>query len=78
MTEKKQDIPDAIDEIYDRLDTLFDSDAKRIKGWLHTPNVSLPGGMTPNEMLKAKQVVPLLTYVRGMSEVAMPVSCCSS
>lgn len=73
MITKSLDIPDAIDEIYDRLEIHFKGDDIHIRGWLHTPNDSLPGEMTPNEMLRARRVLELLEYVRGMTEVVPPV-----
>lgn len=67
------DAPDAIDEIYDRIESHFGHDDVLVKGWLHTPVKSLPAEMTPNEMLKARRILELLAYVREITQVTVAV-----
>lgn len=69
MTNLPLDIPDAIDEIYDRVETLFANDEALVRGWFNTPNPGLHKSMTPNEMLKGKRVRELLGYVQQLTTV---------
>lgn len=59
----KTDIPDMIDEIYDRIERRFIGDPTDIKEWLSTPTLAL-AGKSPNDLLKAGRARELLDHVK--------------